>query len=74
MTEVPASTTLLSDVRSEPMGVAEVAKLLDVSRQRVDQLSRQKGFPKPIATLSTGRVWDWADIVKWARSQGRDVK
>jgi hypothetical protein len=30
------------------VGIAEIAELLDVSKQRADQLSRTQGFPKPI--------------------------
>lgn len=56
----------------ELMGVAEIAELLGVSRQRVDALSRRKGsFPQPAAVLQTGRVWRRADIEKWAREEGR---
>ena len=37
------------------VGVTEIAGLLQVSRQRADQLSRTKGFPDPEVELSGGR-------------------
>lgn len=53
------------------VGVAEVADLLQVSRQRVHQLAAATGFPKPVAVLSAGLIWHRRDIERWAVSQGR---
>lgn len=55
------------------MGVQEIADLLGVSRARADQLSRQKGFPEPVALLSRGRqrVWDGTEVRAWAKAAGR---
>ena len=53
------------------MSTVEIAELLGVSRQRVDQLSRSDQFPKPAAELAVGRVWTKADIVDWAARTGR---
>lgn len=53
------------------MGTAEVAKLLGVSRQRVNQLSHRDDFPEPVARLAAGPVWQNADIERWAREVGR---
>lgn len=47
------------------MGVAEIADLLGVSRQRVDQLSREPDFPAPLSTLRVGRVWNAGDVEAW---------
>lgn len=55
----------------ELVGVAEVATMLGLTRQRVNQLSRQEGFPEPLAVLSAGKVWKRADIEKWAKRTGR---
>jgi len=49
----------------------EIAALLGVSRQRVDQLTRIEGFPAPAAELAIGRVWKRTDIERWARKAGR---
>lgn len=54
------------------VGVAEIAKLLGVSRQRVDELARtDPAFPAPAAKLTAGRVWETADVERWARETGR---
>jgi predicted DNA-binding transcriptional regulator AlpA len=53
------------------MSTVEIAELLGVSRQRVDQLSRSDQFPEPAAELAVGRVWAKADIVAWATETGR---
>ncbi|MGH9111591.1 MAG: helix-turn-helix transcriptional regulator [Acidimicrobiales bacterium] len=49
----------------------EIAALLGVSRQRVDQLTRTPGFPEPTASLAIGRVWERSDVEAWARETGR---
>jgi predicted DNA-binding transcriptional regulator AlpA len=55
----------------ELMGIAEIADLLGVSTQRVDQLARQPGFPQPVAELKAGRIWRREEVVGWARTSGR---
>lgn len=60
------------------MGVAEAARHLGVSRQRVSNLrKRHPGFPDPVALLSTGPVWLAQDIEAFAlipRKVGRPRK
>lgn len=53
------------------VGVAEIAEMLGVTRQRVNQLAREEGFPQPEAELSAGRIWKRSDVVAWARRTGR---
>ncbi|MGI8753349.1 MAG: helix-turn-helix transcriptional regulator [Acidimicrobiales bacterium] len=53
------------------VGLAEIADLFGVSRQRADQLARQTGFPQPEAVLQGGRIWKREDIEAWARETGR---
>jgi predicted DNA-binding transcriptional regulator AlpA len=53
------------------MSTVEIAELLGVSRQRVDQLSRTEHFPEPAAELAVGRVWAKADVIAWAERTGR---
>ena len=54
------------------MGVYEIAELLGVTRQRVDELSRtHEDFPEPEATLASGRIWRRSEIEAWARRTGR---
>ncbi|TDB96325.1 DNA-binding protein [Micromonospora fluostatini] len=47
------------------MGPYEIARRLDVSRQRVQQLARYPTFPKPYAILRAGKVWRTEDIEQW---------
>jgi predicted DNA-binding transcriptional regulator AlpA len=53
------------------VSTVEIAELLGVSRQRVDQLSRTEAFPTPVADLAVGRVWLREDIIEWAKGTGR---
>jgi prophage regulatory protein len=53
------------------VGVTEIGELLDVSRQRADQLTRTEGFPEPIGTIAAGRIWRLVDVEAWARATGR---
>ncbi|MCM0618760.1 helix-turn-helix transcriptional regulator [Nocardioides bruguierae] len=55
----------------ELMGLAEVAELLGVTRQRVHQLAQRSDFPKPTARLSAGLIWLGADVRQWAVESGR---
>jgi len=49
------------------MGTAEIAKALGVGRQRAYVISRQRGFPEPLATLEMGAVWDAEVVEAWIR-------
>ena len=54
------------------VGVAEVAAMLGLTTQRIDQLARRDpDFPAPVAELAAGRIWSRAEIVTWARNAGR---
>ena len=55
----------------ELVSTVEIADLVGLSRQRVDQLSRQGGFPSPVASLAIGRVWARADVIDWAKRTNR---
>ena len=60
----------------ELLGVAEVAKLLDVSKQRATELARtHRLFPPPITELASGPVWTAWQIASfqrtWTRKPGR---
>lgn len=55
------------------VGVREISKLLGVSRQRADQLTRTKRFPDPVADLASGRIWERVSVVRWAREAGRSI-
>ena len=53
------------------VGSAEIAEMLGVSRQRVQQLISRRDFPKPLARLKMGKVWRRGDVERWARAHGR---
>lgn len=56
------------------MGVAEIAKMLGISRQRVHAISGHSDtFPRPVADLSAGKIWLRSDVEVWARAQGRPI-
>ena len=61
------------------VGIAEVAGILGVTKQRASELSRSRRFPKPIAQLAAGPVWDRHAIARfverWPRRRtGRPKK
>ena len=56
----------------ELMGRLEIADLLGVSQQRVNQLARRKDFPEPVARLALGQVWDAAAVREWAEKRERE--
>ena len=70
---VSVDTSTVSEVaKIDLVGVAEVAELLGVTRQRVDALARTHTlFPEPVATIAAGRVWLREDIEEWASRDGR---
>jgi predicted DNA-binding transcriptional regulator AlpA len=49
------------------VGVAEVAEILGVSKQRVSQLVKTPRFPEPIMTLAATPVWLEEDIIEYAK-------
>ena len=56
------------------VGVAEIAEMLGVSRQRVNAiLKTDPSFPRPEAELSAGRIWLRSAIVDWAKAHGREI-
>ncbi len=65
----------LAEPATEFAGVAELAEILGVSKQRVYELRSRPDFPKPIAELAAGPVWNRASlnhfIANWTRKPGR---
>lgn len=52
---------------SHLLGLTEIAALLGVSRQRASQLATEyEDFPRPVAELASGRIWETAAIEAWA--------
>lgn len=59
-------------------GVAETAEILGISRQRLADVRKNPAFPRPVADLKSGPVWDRAEIERfergWDRRAGRPAK
>jgi hypothetical protein len=51
----------------------ELGKLLGVGTARVQQLTRHKDLPAPVAALMMGKVWDLAEVRAWAEGKGRTL-
>ena len=66
-------STTLDGMPHHLVGSAEIASMLSVSRQYVDRLSKEPGFPEPEVTLISGRVWLREAIEKWAAAKGRTI-
>lgn len=66
-----AGMDTIIDVRL--LGAAEIAVVLGVSRQRVGQLALKPWFPRPVARLTMGTVWELADIERMAAETGRTL-
>ena len=58
------------------VGAAEIAAMLGVTKQRVNQMAtdRNSSFPKPVAELTAGRIWRRDDIKAWARHSRRKLR
>jgi len=67
-------TSTVPDVPHHLVGAAEIADMLDVSRQRVTQLAQEPGFPNPEVELASGRIWKREAIERWARANGREIR
>jgi hypothetical protein len=58
-------------------GLAEIAGLAGVSRQRASQIAAHPDFPKPVDRLAMGPVWRESDVIKFLetpRKPGRKPK
>jgi prophage regulatory protein len=57
----------------ELVGPAELGLALGVSRTRLAQITARPDFPAPVAELTMGKVWDFADVRRWAKATGRTL-
>jgi hypothetical protein len=58
----------------ELVTAAEIGRRLELSRQRVQQLAGQGGFPAPLGRVGNYIVYRWRDIEAWARKTGREIR
>jgi predicted DNA-binding transcriptional regulator AlpA len=55
------------------VGAHEIAHRLGVARPQVvhEWRRRHRDFPEPVAALKTALIWDWQEIVRWAKNTNR---
>jgi hypothetical protein len=53
------------------VGVSEAAAILGWDRRRVATYVERGAFPRPLATLASGRVWRRDDVEAFARDRRR---
>jgi hypothetical protein len=57
---------IVFEVIMEPVGIAEIAEIANVTGQAVSNwYARDASFPKPIAALACGVIWDRDQIIEW---------
>jgi chromosome partitioning protein len=60
---------------SELIGLSEVSELFGVSKQVVANWRlRRKDFPKPLAELKSGPIWQYQAIKSWAEQNNVDIR
>jgi hypothetical protein len=69
--EDEATRRLLESNFPELVGVAELADILGVTRQRASELARSKTFPHPVARLKSGPVWIKSTVARHAEGVPR---
>ena len=57
------------------VGAHEIADRLGLAFPNLVHTWRRRhpDFPKPVAELQAGVIWDWTEIEKWLISTGRTV-
>jgi hypothetical protein len=55
------------------VGAAEIAERMGLALPQTvhDWRRRYADFPEPVAQLKMGYVWNWPDVLAWARATGR---
>jgi predicted DNA-binding transcriptional regulator AlpA len=69
---VRRSSIMIVNMAHRLMGLAEIAAMLGVSRQRADVIVKtDRAFPEPVAVLSAGRIWERESVEAWVRDAAR---
>lgn len=58
-------------VRESPLGVTEIAQLLEVQRKTVETWRHRRIFPEPDLTVSGTPLWWETTVLEWAEQTGR---
>jgi predicted DNA-binding transcriptional regulator AlpA len=56
------------------VGVPEIAQRVGVTPTTVYRWRERADLPAPLEQLSSGPVWDWADIDRWNREVRPTIK
>ena len=64
---------MIATMERRLVGAAELITVLGVSRHRAYEICRHPGFPEPVADLVMGKVWELADVQRWADERGRTL-
>ncbi len=55
------------------VAASDIAGRLGISRQAVAQFVQpSNGFPSPVGTCASARVWRWAEVNEWLREHRKD--
>ena len=57
----------------ELVGLAEIADMAGTTRQRVFQMTANRGFPFPVMELRSGRLWNKAAIESYLGNRRRGI-
>jgi hypothetical protein len=75
MTHEEQDRRLAEPAFPELVGVAEIAEMIGVNRQRASAMQSKRDFPAPVAVLRAGPVWRRGDLTRfvesWDRRPGR---
>lgn len=56
------------------VGIAEIrVRLGGISSQRADAITKKPSFPRPLWTLTMGRVWVRDEVEAWIAEHRQDV-
>ena len=65
------TSTFVFVTQIDLVAAGDIAEMIGISLQRIDQLARAGKMPEPVAIVSSGRVWLRSEIEQWARETGR---
>ncbi|MEU6033952.1 hypothetical protein ABZ801_00935 [Actinomadura sp. NPDC047616] len=64
-------TTEIDDTALSLAGTREISEMLNVGKARTAQLIERPDFPRPLAYLSAGRIWNLNEVRAWAETWDR---
>lgn len=62
------------DQPDELVNGGEIARRLQISRERLRQLVTEGRMPRPVAETERDRIWRWGDVAEWASVTSRKTK